>query len=162
MGVIDAAELPPTFNANPMQYIALIAGGDQTLRTSREGVEDSRDAGVADLSSLLPSPFDVLIGISACGRTPYVLGALESATQLGLMTVGLVCVSPSEVGMEGNCDWVIEAVTGPEVIAGSTRMKAGTATKMVLNMISTGVHVRLGNTYGNLVSAFLLSFFPKF
>ncbi|KAI3607369.1 glucokinase regulator family [Moniliophthora roreri] len=151
LGVLDAAELPPTYTADPMQYIALIAGGDRALRTASEGVEDSRDAGMADLNALLVTPNDTLIGIAASGRTPYVLGALECARMHGLLTIGLVCVRPSEVELEGNCHIVIDPVTGPEVITGSTRMKAGTATKMVLNMLSTGLQIKLGKTYGNLM-----------
>uniref|UniRef100_A0A0W0FWW0 SIS domain-containing protein n=1 Tax=Moniliophthora roreri TaxID=221103 RepID=A0A0W0FWW0_MONRR len=132
LGVLDAAELPPTYTADPMQYIALIAGGDRALRTAM-------------------TPNDTLIGIAASGRTPYVLGALECARMHGLLTIGLVCVRPSEVELEGNCHIVIDPVTGPEVITGSTRMKAGTATKMVLNMLSTGLQIKLGKTYGNLM-----------
>lgn len=135
-----------------MQFIALIAGGDAALRSAREGVEDSREAGIADLESLMPSTEDVLIGIASSGRTPYVLGALQRGKALGLLTIGLVCVRPSAIRLERNCALVIDPVPGPEVITGSTRLKAGTATKMVLNMISTGVHIKLGKTYGNLVS----------
>ncbi|KAJ7588258.1 hypothetical protein C8J56DRAFT_941238 [Mycena floridula] len=151
LGILEAAELPHTFNADPMQYIALIAGGDKALRTAREGVEDSRDAGVADLSALFVTSEDVLIGISASGQTPYTLGALEAAKRLGALTIGLVCVSHSAVVSEGHCDFVIDPITGPETIAGSTRMKAGTATKMVLNMISAGLNIKIGRTYGNLM-----------
>lgn len=151
LGVLDAAELPPTFTADNMQYIALIAGGDGALRTAREAIEDSREAGRADLDALFPTSDDALIGITSSGRTPYVLGALQRAHELGLLTIGLVCVRPSAVRMERNCTVVVDPVTGPEVITGSTRMKAGTATKMALNMISTGVQIKLGKTYGNLV-----------
>ncbi|KAL0572223.1 hypothetical protein V5O48_009731 [Marasmius crinis-equi] len=169
LGVLDAAELPPTFNANAKQFIALIAGGDQALRTSSESAEDSRPAGIADLNAWSPTPNDTLIGIASSGRTPYVLGALEHARLRGLLSIGLVCVRPSQLETEGNCQIVIDPVTGPEVITGSTRMKAGTATKMVrilapagmkpelkfiskvLNMISSGVHIKLGKTYGNLM-----------
>ncbi|KAF8187018.1 hypothetical protein K438DRAFT_1907589 [Mycena galopus ATCC 62051] len=151
IGVLDLADMPPSYNADPMRYIALAAGGDVTLRTARPSVEDSRAAGAADLSSLLPTPTDTLIGISASGRTPYVLGALHSARVHGLLTVGLVHTRGSAVVLEGQCDYVLECVVGPEVISGSTRMKAGTATKMILNMISTALHIKLGNTYGNLM-----------
>jgi N-acetylmuramic acid 6-phosphate etherase len=95
---------------------------------------------------------DSLVGIASSGRTPYVLGGLEYAKSLGCVTVGLVCVEPSAVGSEGNADYLIAPVTGPEVVTGSTRMKAGTATKLVLNMISTGIMIKIGKTYGNLVS----------
>ncbi|KAJ8082352.1 hypothetical protein PM082_008207 [Marasmius tenuissimus] len=151
LGVLDAAELPPTFTADPKQFVALIAGGDSALRTSSEGAEDSRINGTSDLNALSPTPNDSLIGVAASGRTPYVLGALQHARLCGLLTIGVVCVRPSQVQTEGNCQILIDPVTGPEVITGSTRMKAGTATKMVLNMISTGLHIKLGKTYGNLM-----------
>ncbi|KAJ7100207.1 hypothetical protein B0H15DRAFT_920112 [Mycena belliarum] len=151
LGVLDLSDLPPSYNVDEMRYIALTAGGDASLRTARPAVEDVRAAGAADLSSLLPHPEDVLIGISASGRTPYVLGALHSARAHGLLTVGIVCTRPSALLLEGQCDFVLEALVGPEVISGSTRLKAGTATKMILNMISTAVQVKLGNTFGNLM-----------
>ncbi|KAJ7077203.1 hypothetical protein C8R43DRAFT_910572 [Mycena crocata] len=151
LGVLDLSDIPPSYNADPMRYIALSAGGDVTLRTARPSVEDSRAAGAADFASLLPTAQDILIGISASGRTPYVLGALHSARAHGLLTVGLVCTRPSAVLLEDQCTYVIDPLVGPEVISGSTRMKAGTATKMILNMISTAVQVKLGNTYGNLM-----------
>ncbi|KAJ7740044.1 hypothetical protein DFH07DRAFT_870372 [Mycena maculata] len=151
LGVLDLSDIPPSFNVDPMRYIALSAGGDVTLRTARPSVEDSRAAGAADLGSLLPTPLDTLIGISASGRTPYVLGALHTARAHGLLTVGLVCSRPTEVSLEGNCDYVLDPLVGPEVISGSSRLKAGTATKMILNMISTAVQIKLGNTYGNLM-----------
>lgn len=141
-----------------MQFIALIAGGDKALRVARQGVEDSREAGMADLESLIPAKEDVLLGIACSGRTPYVMGALKRAKELGLLTIGLVCVRPSAIRLERNCALVIDPVTGPEVLTGSSRLKGGTATKMVLNMISTGVHIKLGKTYGNLVSGSLLCF----
>ncbi|KAK1223609.1 hypothetical protein PQX77_013506 [Marasmius sp. AFHP31] len=161
LGVLDAAELPPTFTADPKQFVALIAGGDSALRTSSEGAEDSRITGTSDLNALSPTPNDSLIGIAASGRTPYVLGALQHARLCGLLTIGVVCVRPSQVQTEGNCQVLIDPVTGPEVITGSTRMKAGTATKMVLNMISTGLHIKLGKTYGNLLPIYaFFSFTP--
>ncbi|KAJ7778289.1 hypothetical protein B0H16DRAFT_1659399 [Mycena metata] len=149
LGVLDLADIPPSFNADPMRYVALAAGGDVTLRTARPSVEDSRAAGAADFGSLLPTPQDTLIGITASGRTPYVLSALHSARAHGLLTVGLVCAHSSAVLFENQCDYVLEAIVGPEVISGSTRLKAGTATKMILNMISTGIQIKLGSTYGN-------------
>lgn len=94
---------------------------------------------------------DTLIGIASSGRTPYVLGGLEYAKNLGCVTVGLVCVDPSAIGIEGNADYLIAPITGPEVVTGSTRMKAGTATKLVLNMVSTGIMIRIGKTFGNMV-----------
>ena len=108
-----------------------MAGGDTALRASSEGAEDSRITGAEDLNALSPTPNDALIGIAASGRTPYVLGALEHARMCGLLAIGVVCVRPSQIQTEGNCQIVIDPITGPEVITGSTRMKAGTATKMV-------------------------------
>jgi N-acetylmuramic acid 6-phosphate etherase len=134
LGVLDLSDIPPGFNADPMRYIALSAGGDVTLRTARPSVEDSRAAGVADFESLLPSPNDTLIGISASGCTPYVLGALHSARAQGLLTVGIVCTRPSALLLEGQCDHVLDPLVGPEVISGSSRLKAGTATKMVRSL----------------------------
>jgi N-acetylmuramic acid 6-phosphate etherase len=149
LGVLDLADLPPSYNANPMRYIALAAGGDVTLRTARPSVEDSRAAGAADLGSLLPIPQDTLIGITASGRTPYVLGALQSARAHGLLTVGLVHTRASAVVLEGQCDYVLECPVGPEVISGSTRLKSGTATKMVCvdaQTLTAGLLTRLSET----------------
>jgi N-acetylmuramic acid 6-phosphate etherase len=131
----------------------LVAGGDHALRHAKEGAEDDRQGAQADLQPYNLNPeVDSLIGIASSGRTPYVLGGLSYAKSIGCTTIGLVCVSPSEVAAEGNADHLIAAVTGPEVVTGSTRMKAGTATKLVLNMISTGIMIKMGKTYGNLVS----------
>ncbi|KAF7325719.1 Glucokinase regulator family [Mycena kentingensis (nom. inval.)] len=148
---VDLADIPPSYNQDPMRYVALVAGGDSALRTARPSVEDSRAAGATDFGALLATSRDTLVGISASGRTPYVLGALHSARAHGLLVVALVCAPESAIAREGQCDYVVCPQVGPEVVAGSTRMKAGTATKMVLNMITTGVQVRLGNTYGNLM-----------
>jgi N-acetylmuramic acid 6-phosphate etherase len=159
LGVLDASECPPTFSVPPALVQGLIAGGDNSLRNSAEHAEDSPEDGAADLKaagfgianaadSSAPTP-DVLVGIAASGRTPYVLGALLHARSLGAFTVGLSCVDGSPVTKI--VDLAITPVTGPEVITGSTRMKAGTATKLVLNMISTGVMVRTGAVYGNLM-----------
>jgi N-acetylmuramic acid 6-phosphate etherase len=153
LGVLDASEIPPTYSASPDQFVALIAGGDYALRHAKEGAEDSRSRAEADLKTCHFDPqVDSLIGIASSGRTPYVLGGLQYVREAGGVTVGVVCVSPSAVGSEGNADHLVAAVTGPEVVTGSTRMKAGTATKLVLNMISTGIMIKLGKTYGNLVS----------
>lgn len=150
--MLDASEIPPTYSASPNQFIALIAGGDYALRNAKEGAEDDRSAAKADLDAFNIDPsLDALIGIASSGRTPYVLGGLEYARSIGCCTVGVVCVHPSAIGTEGNADHLISAVTGPESVTGSTRMKAGTATKLVLNMISTGIMIKLGKTYGNLV-----------
>ncbi|KAF9261650.1 SIS domain-containing protein [Marasmius fiardii PR-910] len=151
LGVLDAVDIPPTFATDPGQFVALIAGGDHVLRHADEGVEDSRDVGATDLGAHRPTPNDTVIGISASGTTPYVLGGLEHARSCDSLSIGLVCVRPSRMEMEGNCQIMIDPLTGPEVIAGSTRMKAGTATKMILNMISTGVQIKLGQTHGNLM-----------
>ncbi|KAF2971636.1 hypothetical protein GQX73_g2034 [Xylaria multiplex] len=152
LGVLDASEIPPTYSAPSSQFIALIAGGDHALRNAKEGAEDDRDGAKADLKTFNLDPkVDSLVGIASSGRTPYVLGGLSYAKSLGITTVALVCVSPSAAGIEGNADYLIPAVTGPEAVTGSTRMKAGTATKLVLNMISTGIMIKLGKTYGNLM-----------
>ncbi|KAJ9136933.1 N-acetylmuramic acid 6-phosphate etherase [Pleurostoma richardsiae] len=152
LGVLDASEIPPTYSAPPEQFVALIAGGDDALRNAKEGAEDDEDAAVDDLRKLAMDPeVDSLIGIASSGRTPYVLGGLRYAKSLGCTTVGIACAEPSAMASEGNVDFMISAVTGPEVVTGSTRMKAGTATKMVLNMISTGVMIRVGKTYGNMM-----------
>lgn len=156
LGVLDASEIPPTYSAPRDQFIGLIAGGDSALRSAIEGAEDDRSGAEGDLAPFnLNAEIDSLIGIASSGRTPYVLGGLQHAKSLGrsMTTVGLVCVEPSAVRHEGHADYVIAAVTGPEVVTGSTRMKAGTATKFVLNMISTGIMIKMGKTYGNLVSA---------
>ncbi len=159
LGVLDASECPPTFSVPPALVQGLIAGGDNSLRNSAEHAEDSPEDGAADLKAAgfgianaadgsAPTP-DVLVGIAASGRTPYVLGALLQARSLGAFTIGLSCVEGSPVTKI--VDLAITPVTGAEVITGSTRMKAGTATKLVLNMISTGVMVRTGAVYGNLM-----------
>ncbi|OIW27043.1 putative glucokinase regulator family protein [Coniochaeta ligniaria NRRL 30616] len=152
LGVLDASEIPPTYSAPAGQFIALMAGGDYALRHAKEGAEDDRDAAKVDLQPFNIDPaVDSLIGIASSGRTPYVLGGLSYMKSLGATTVAVVCVSPSAAGVEGNADYLISAVTGPEAVTGSTRMKAGTATKLVLNMISSGVMIKLGKTYGNLM-----------
>lgn len=152
LGVLDASEIPPTYSAPAGQFVAIIAGGDEALRHSREGAEDSREAAETDLRALnFDHDVDSLVGIASSGRTPYVLGGLSFVRSVGGTTVGLVCVEPSAIGSEGNADYLIAAITGPEVVTGSTRMKAGTATKLILNMISTGIMIKLGKTYGNLV-----------
>ncbi len=149
LGVLDASECPPTFSVSPELFVGLIAGGDSALRRSSEKSEDSKEEGARDLAAAGFGAGDSLVGIAASGRTPYVIGALEYARQLGGLTVALTCVAGSAMGQVAQ--FAIEAVTGPEVLTGSTRMKAGTATKMVLNMISTGVMVRQGAVFGNLM-----------
>ena len=152
LGVLDASECPPTFGVPRDLVQGIIAGGDPALRVSQEGAEDSREQGGIDLlaNGFNQSPgLDVLVGIAASGRTPYVLGAMETAKQHGCLVIGLSCVPGSPV--ETAADIAITPATGAEVVTGSTRMKAGTATKMVLNMLSTGLMIRLGYVYGNLM-----------
>ena len=149
LGVLDASECPPTFSTPPEWVVGIIAGGDQALRTAVEGAEDDRNGAKIPLQELNCGHRDVVIGIASSGRTPFVIGGLEWARQCGVTTVGITCNSPSP--LEESADWVIAPVVGPEIISGSTRLKAGTATKMVLNMITTGAMIRLGKTYGNLM-----------
>lgn len=149
LGVLDASECPPTYNTPPELVEGIIAGGDAALRRSIERAEDNPDLGARDLEEHGFSAGDVLVGIAASGRTPYVLGAMEHARRLGALTVGLTCVPESPVARAAEIAIVPE--TGPEVVTGSTRMKAGTATKLVLNMLSTGALIRLGYVYGNLM-----------
>lgn len=149
LGILDAAECPPTFNSNPSQVLGLIAGGPTAMTTAVEGAEDRPELAVQDLQSVALSDRDVVVGIATSGRTPYVIGGLEYARSLGVFTIGLTCNDNSE--LQSRCDLVIAPVVGPEILSGSTRMKAGTATKMVLNMLSTGTMIRLGKTFGNLM-----------
>jgi N-acetylmuramic acid 6-phosphate etherase len=149
LGVLDASECPPTFNVDPGLVVGLIAGGDHALRHSIEGAEDDPRQGAEDLKNHGLQAADTLVGIAASGRTPYVLGGMAYANQLGALTVGLSCVPGSEV--ECRAKIAITPAVGPEVITGSTRMRAGTATKLVLNMLSTGAMIRTGMVYGNLM-----------
>ncbi len=149
LGVLDASECPPTFSVDASLVQGLIAGGDSALRLSSEHSEDSREEGASDLDVAGFTANDTLVGIAASGRTPYVLGALDHAKSLGSLTIGLSCVPGSALAQAAEI--AITPATGPEVLTGSTRMKAGTATKLVLNMLSTGVMVRTGATYGNLM-----------
>ena len=149
LGVLDASECPPTFSVPPTLVQGLIAGGDAALRNSSEHSEDSPEEGARDLIAVGFAAADTLVGIAASGRTPYVLGALAHARSLGALTIGLSCVADSAVAREAEI--TITPVTGPEALTGSTRMKAGTATKMVLNMLSTCAMVRSGAVYGNLM-----------
>ena len=149
LGVLDASECPPTFNTPPELVQGVIAGGDYALRKSVEKAEDDPDQGREDLRSRGFDGADALVGIAASGRTPYVLGGLAYARSLGALTIGLSCTPDSEVAQASQI--AITPVPGPEIITGSTRMRAGTATKLVLNMLSTGVMIRLGYVYGNLM-----------
>ncbi|KMS70142.1 MULTISPECIES: N-acetylmuramic acid 6-phosphate etherase [Streptomyces] len=149
LGVLDASECPPTFNTDPDQVVGLIAGGPAAMVTSVEGAEDSKELARRDLDALRLTPDDTVVGVSASGRTPYAVGAVEHARALGALTVGLACNEDS--ALAAAAEHGIEVVVGPELIAGSTRLKAGTAQKLVLNMLSTITMIRLGKTYGNLM-----------
>lgn len=148
LGVLDASECPPTFQTDPARVVGIIAGGDGALRRSSEGREDEADGAHAELDALRVGPDDAVLGIAAGGTTPYVLGGVEHAKRRGCATGLLVCTPMDRPGW---CDVLISVKAGPEVVTGSTRMKAGTATKMVLNMITTATMVRLGKTYGDLM-----------
>lgn len=149
LGVLDASECPPTFSTPPDMVVGLIAGGDSALRTPAEGIEDLPEAAVADLQKISLNRRDVLVGIAASGRTPYVIGALQYAKSVDACAIGLACNPDSALAKVAQL--MITPVVGPEVISGSTRLKAGTATKMVLNMLTTATMVQLGKTYGNLM-----------
>ena len=150
LGVLDAAECPPTFGSAPEQVVGVIAGGPSALVRSQEGAEDDSEAAVSDVDRHEIGPKDLLIGIAASGTTPYVHAALNRAQELGACTILLTCSNPPEA-LTATCDEVIHVSVGPEVLTGSTRLKAGTATKMVLNTISTGAMIGLGKAYGNLM-----------
>ncbi len=149
LGVLDASEIPPTYGASPELVQGFIAGGDVSLRKSTEGAEDDQAAGRALIEELDVGEHDVVVGIAASGTTPWVLGVIEAAQARNAATVGISC-NP-ESALAGQADIAITPVVGPEVIAGSSRMKAGTAQKLVLNMLSTAAMVRLGKVYGNLM-----------
>jgi N-acetylmuramic acid 6-phosphate etherase len=149
LGVLDASECPPTFNVPSTLVQGLIAGGEYALRHSVEGAEDSPELGATDLRAHGFGAKDVLAGIAASGRTPYVLGAMDYARSLGAITIGVSCVPGSAVARAAEI--AITAAVGPEVVTGSTRLRAGTATKLVLNMLSTGTMIRLGTVYSNLM-----------
>ena len=149
LGVLDAAECPPTFSTPPEMVLGLIAGGYGALTRAVEGAEDHPEKAVEDLRQVHFGPLDVLVGIATSGRTPYVIGGLKYARERGGFAIGLACNDSS--ALSEVADLMITPVVGPEVISGSTRLKAGTATKMVLNMLTTGTMVQLGKTYGNLM-----------
>ncbi len=149
LGVLDAAECPPTFGTDPGLVVGLIAGGRTAVTEAVEGAEDRTDLAEADVAALGLTPADTLVGVSASGRTPYPLAAVRAARAAGALTVGLACNRGS--ALAAAADLGIEVEVGPEVLAGSTRLKAGTAQKLVLNLLSTAVMVRLGRTYGNLM-----------
>ncbi|GHO76689.1 N-acetylmuramic acid 6-phosphate etherase [Ktedonobacter sp. SOSP1-85] len=147
LGILDASECPPTFSTPPELVIGLIAGGPPAILKAVEGAEDNPEGGKADLQQLHIEARDIVVGIAASGRTPYVLGAVTYAREVGALTVGLAC--NSQTPLHSTVDIMIAPVVGPEVVSGSTRLKAGTAQKMALNMLSTSVMILLGKTYGN-------------
>lgn len=149
LGVLDAVELVPTYSIEPERAIGLIAGGKKAMFLSIEHAEDSEELAKKDLKNLHLSAKDIVLGIAASGRTPYVVGGLKWANQVGALTISLACVASSKTGKLAKVS--VETVVGPEVITGSTRMKAGTAQKMVLNMISTGVMIKQGKVYQNIM-----------
>lgn len=146
MGILDASECPPTFGVNPDLVVGIIAGGDQAIRWAIENAEDDKEAGKADILQTITEN-DALIGITASGITPYVLGAVEAANEIGAMTAGISC--NQHTLLSEAAQYKIEVQTGPEILTGSTRLKAGTAQKFVLNMITTATMIKLGKVYGN-------------
>lgn len=149
LGILDAVECPPTYSTDPETVQALMAGGYGAIFKAVEGAEDSKELGVQDMQNIHFGPKDVLVGIAASGRTPYVRGCMEYAKQLGAPTIAVTCCPGSE--LDQFADIGIAPAPGPEVVTGSTRMKSGTAQKMVLNMLSTGAMIKLGKVYGNLM-----------
>jgi N-acetylmuramic acid 6-phosphate etherase len=149
LGILDASECPPTYGVEFGKVIGLIAGGDSAIRKAVEGAEDNRALGQQDLQTHQFSSNDVVVGLAASGRTPYVIGALNYANQIGAATIALACTPNSQIGQIATI--AIEPLPGPEVVTGSTRMKAGTAQKLVLNMLSTGAMIKIGKVYGNLM-----------
>jgi N-acetylmuramic acid 6-phosphate etherase len=149
LGVLDAAECPPTFNVSPELVQGIIAGGEAALARATEASEDDPESGKRDLMERRFTARDVLVGIAASGRTPYVLGAVDQARGMGALTIGISCTPDSKLSRAAEI--AITPLPGPEVIAGSTRMRAGTATKLVLNMLSTAAMIRLGYVYGDLM-----------
>lgn len=149
LGVLDASECPPTFNSPPELVVGLIAGGKPALTSAIEGAEDHPEFAIADLDEIGFHQNDVLVGIATSGRTPYVIAGLKYAQEQGAQTIAITCNQENQLAEIANL--TICPIVGPEVITGSTRLKAGTVTKMVLNMLTTGAMVRIGKTYGNLM-----------
>ena len=149
LGILDASECPPTYNTPPELVQGIIAGGTPAVFRAQEGAEDSESAGAEDLQNQNLTNLDVVVGLSASGRTPYVIGALKYAQQTGAYAIAVTCTENPET--EAHANLSLTAVTGPEVITGSTRMKAGTAQKLILNMLSTGSMILMGKVYGNLM-----------
>jgi N-acetylmuramic acid 6-phosphate etherase len=150
LGVLDAAECPPTFGSDPDMVVGIIAGGFRALVRSIEGAEDDLNAGIGEMDAQRVGPRDVVVGIAASGTTPFVRAALGRAQALGAKTIFLSCTEPPPL-LKDTCDVCLTIEVGPEVVTGSTRMKAGTATKLALNTLTTGAMIRLGKTYGNLM-----------
>lgn len=149
LGVLDASECPPTYGVASTLVQGIMAGGDNAIREALEGAEDNEQLAIEDLKNLHITKLDTICGLAASGRTPYVISALRFAKQAGALTLSICCVQNGEISKEA--DVAMEAVVGPEVVSGSTRMKAGTAQKLILNMISTSIMIKLGKVYGNLM-----------
>ncbi|BFJ01261.1 N-acetylmuramic acid 6-phosphate etherase [Priestia sp. Y58] len=149
IGLLDAVECPPTFGTSPDEVVGLIAGGEKAFIKAVEGAEDSKELGMEDLQNIRLTKADIVVGIAASGRTPYVIGALEYANSIEAQTVAVSCNKSSDIGKVANI--AIEVVNGPEVLTGSTRLKAGTAQKLICNMLSTASMVGIGKVYGNLM-----------
>lgn len=149
LGVLDASECPPTYGVNPTLIQGIMAGGDRAIRNASEGAEDDETLAITDLCKVGLNTLDVLCGLTASGRTPYVKSALCYAKKMGALTLSICCVQHGEISKES--DIHLEVPVGPEVVSGSTRMKAGTAQKMILNMLSTSVMIKLGKVYGNFM-----------
>lgn len=155
LGVLDASECPPTFGVSADTVVGLIAGGPSAIMKAVEGAEDNRELGTQDLKDHNLAQNDLVIGLAASGRTPYVIGGIEYAKSIGCRTAAITCNEGSAIGKASDC--AIDVVVGPEVLTGSTRLKAGTAEKMILNMISTAAMVQIGKSYGNLMVDVVLS-----
>ncbi|CAN5217930.1 N-acetylmuramic acid 6-phosphate etherase [soil metagenome] len=151
LGVLDAAECPPTFGTKPEQVQGFIAGGKEAMYVAQEGAEDSIDEGRKETERLSVTDNDVIVGLAASGRTPYVHGVVQAAKERGAITIFITTVTADQVDIEEDVDYMIDVPVGPEVVMGSTRMKSGTAQKMVLNMLSTGAMIRLGKVYENVM-----------
>ncbi len=149
LGIIDASECPPTYGTDPELVVGIIAGGKEAMTEAVEGAEDDSEQGRKDVADIHLSNRDVLVGIAASGRTPYTIGALQYGNEVGAVTVAVACTKDSEMGRIAK--YTIAPITGPEVVTGSTRMKAGTAQKLVLNMLTTASMIKLGKVYGNLM-----------
>ncbi|KXY25953.1 N-acetylmuramic acid 6-phosphate etherase [Bacillus cereus] len=149
IGLLDAVECPPTFGTEPEEVVGLIAGGEKAFIKAVEGAEDSKELGIQDLKDIHLINADVVVGIAASGRTPYVIGGLEYANSIGAQTIAVSCNKDSAIGKEANI--AIEVNNGPEVLTGSTRLKSGTSQKLICNMLSTASMIGLGKVYGNLM-----------